>query len=120
MQASKCANVSSNQLFAAALLATLIATATPVSAGESATSQPTATPSAQVHWGGVFTGEYVNGAPVYRLPSVTVTASRKVELAKIAQEDELARAKTARRKVSTQGSAPTTDKATMALNARYE
>jgi hypothetical protein len=28
-------------------------------------------------WTGVFTGRHVNGAPVYRLPSVTVVAARK-------------------------------------------
>ena len=28
-------------------------------------------------WTGVFTGRHVNGAPVYRLPSVTVVADRK-------------------------------------------
>jgi len=39
---------------------------------------------------GSFTGEYVDGAPVYRLPSVTVTANKKEELAKIAEEDRLA------------------------------
>jgi len=28
-------------------------------------------------WTGVFTGRHVNGAPVYRLPSLTVVADRK-------------------------------------------
>lgn len=41
---------------------------------------------------GTFTGEYVNGSPVYRLPPITVTANRKAELAKLAREDRLASA----------------------------
>lgn len=41
---------------------------------------------------GVATGEYVNGAPVYRLPNVNVTVSRSAELAKIAREEALASA----------------------------
>ena len=45
-------------------------------------SQPVAT----------FTGEYVQGAPVYRLPPVTVSTSRAAALAAIAQEDKAAAA----------------------------
>lgn len=37
---------------------------------------------------GVPTGEYVNGLAVHRLPSITVTASRSEELAKIASEEQ--------------------------------
>jgi hypothetical protein len=41
---------------------------------------------------GVFTGTFENGVPVYRgFPPITVIASRKVELAKIAREQALAR-----------------------------
>ncbi len=40
--------------------------------------------------GAVATGEYVNGVPVYRLPTVSVTASRKAELAKMAREEAVA------------------------------
>ncbi len=41
---------------------------------------------------GVFTGMYENGVPVYRgFPPITVIASRKVELAKIAREQKVAR-----------------------------
>jgi hypothetical protein len=36
---------------------------------------------------GAFTGTYVNGAPVYRLPTISVSASRAVEMARIEQED---------------------------------
>jgi hypothetical protein len=40
----------------------------------------------------VFTGTYENGTPVYRgFPPITVIASRKVELAKIAREEQLTR-----------------------------
>jgi hypothetical protein len=39
---------------------------------------------------GTFTGEYENGVPVYRLPSITITASRSVELARMAQEEQFA------------------------------
>jgi len=38
---------------------------------------------------GTATGEYVDGAAVYRLPSVNVTVSRSAELARIAREDAL-------------------------------
>jgi hypothetical protein len=37
---------------------------------------------------GTFTGTYQNGVPVYRLPPITVSASRAVETAKIARENE--------------------------------
>ena len=39
---------------------------------------------------GVPTGEFANGVPVYRLPSITVTASQSAELAKMAQEESVA------------------------------
>jgi hypothetical protein len=37
---------------------------------------------------GTFTGSYVKGAPVYRLPPVTVSARRAAEIARIKREDE--------------------------------
>jgi len=37
--------------------------------------------SAPVETAGVFTGAFVNGVPVYRLPSITVVAHRDAELA---------------------------------------
>jgi hypothetical protein len=40
---------------------------------------------------GTFTGEFENGVPVYRLPDITVTVSRSAELARMAQEEQLAR-----------------------------
>lgn len=57
-------------------------------AGEPPLPKPTTDAASAVT--GSFTGEYANGVPVYRLPSVSVTASRKEELAKIAEEDRLA------------------------------
>jgi hypothetical protein len=36
---------------------------------------------------GVATGEYVDGKAVYRLPTVSVTVSRRAELAKMAEEE---------------------------------
>jgi hypothetical protein len=37
---------------------------------------------------GVPTGEYVNGVAVHRLPSITVTASRSEEMARMANEEQ--------------------------------
>ena len=44
---------------------------------------------------GAFTGTCVNGAPVYRMPAISVSASRSVEVARIEQEDQRARASAA-------------------------
>ena len=41
---------------------------------------------------GAFTGTYVNGAPLYRMPRISVSASRVVEMARIEQEDLQAQA----------------------------
>jgi hypothetical protein len=63
-------------------------------AGEVNEARNGAAPSAPMT--GVATGETVNGLPVYRLPSISVTVDRKTELAKIAKEDATARADRAR------------------------
>jgi len=58
------------------------------------TTQGTAA-SGRAHWSAVFTGEYLDGAPIYRLPpaaAITVTATRSVELSRMVQEAQLARA----------------------------
>ena len=39
---------------------------------------------------GVATGEFENGVPVYRLPSIAVTVSRSEALARMAHEEQLA------------------------------
>jgi hypothetical protein len=49
---------------------------------------------------GVFTGEYVNGTPVYRLPPVIVVAGREVERAKLEREKQSTRAEQARVKAA--------------------
>ena len=36
---------------------------------------------------GAFPGAYVDDAPVYRMPTINVSASRAVEMARIEQED---------------------------------
>src|SRR5437899_4501046 len=64
------------QLLVSLLAGALIATATPISA--EATHPPTTSKErTQERIVGVFTGEFVDGAPVYRLPSVVVVAARK-------------------------------------------
>ena len=57
-----------------AALAACVAVATPDSLGSAQASTPS--PGAQEPAGG-FTGAYVNGAPVYLLPTITVSASRE-------------------------------------------
>jgi len=39
---------------------------------------------------GTFTGEFDKDVPVYRFPTITVTASRSAELAKMAREEQIA------------------------------
>ena len=39
---------------------------------------------------GTLTGASDNGVPVYRLPSITISASRSAELAKMAPEEQVA------------------------------
>jgi hypothetical protein len=84
------------KLSASLLAAGLIATATPTSAAEATYTQTTSTAYAQAQMAGVFTGQFVNGVPVYRLPPVFVVAIRKVELAKMEREEQSTRAKQAR------------------------
>ena len=47
-------------------------------------------PAPQAPMVGVATGEYDHGLPVYRLPSVQVTASKSEALAAMAREEALA------------------------------
>ncbi len=58
--------------------------------GQAGPSPTLATP---VSMTATATGETQNGLPVYRLPTVAVTASRSVELAKMEEEDRQALAK---------------------------
>ena len=73
------------------LAALLIAGPAPVSACENAV--PTLVPSAppEARSTAVFTGEFVNGVPVYRLPSINVVAHRSAEVAKAKREDSTGR-----------------------------
>jgi hypothetical protein len=84
----------STPLVVVALIATLALGAAGVAVG----SPPTSKTQAQMV--GVFTGEYINGAPVYRLPPVIVVASGKVERAKLEREKQLTRAEQARAKAA--------------------
>jgi hypothetical protein len=66
----------------------------------------------------VFTGMYENGVPIYRgFPPLTVIASRKVELAKIAREQKLARETHIRAQVASKHREQESVKATSAPHA---
>jgi hypothetical protein len=47
---------------------------------------------------GMYTGEVASGGPVYRLPSISVVADRKTELARIEREEQRQRERQARAK----------------------
>ena len=78
----------------------LIATAALGTVAQAADSRPTSRAPAQAQLIGDFTGEYVNGAPVYRLPPVIVVGSRKVERVKLGREEQSTRAPQARPKAA--------------------
>ena len=86
------------QLSTPLVVVALIATLPLGAAGVAIGSPPTSKTQAQMV--GVFTGEYINGSPVYRLPPVMVVASRKVERAKLEREKQLTRAEQARAKAA--------------------
>ena len=73
------------------LAAALIAIAAPAAACEKAVPTPIANAAAQTRAPGGFTGEFVNGAPVYRLPSITVVGRREAEVAKAQREAKRSR-----------------------------
>ena len=83
---------------AALAASALIATAALGLAGESETPPSTAKASDTAQMVGVFTGKYVQGIPVYRLPPLTISAKREPELAKTPPEDKLGHGKQARAK----------------------
>lgn len=72
----------------------LVALAGAVSGGGSGPAQPAAAlPGPQQHEpAGTFTGDYVDGVPLHRLPAIAVTESRKAALARIENEDRQERA----------------------------
>jgi hypothetical protein len=68
----------------------LIGAATRHPTKETVPTSPVAASVVQAPVIGVPTGEYQNGVPVYRLPSIAVTVSRSEALARMAREDSLA------------------------------
>ena len=60
--------------------------------GGSQSANKVATTASPQPVSGAFTGTYVNGAPLYRLPTISVSASRVAEIATIGQEDLRAQA----------------------------
>jgi hypothetical protein len=60
----------------------VLGTATPTTAAQAAPMQTMSKGYAQREASGVFTGQFVDGLPVYRFPSVTVTGSQKAEPSK--------------------------------------
>jgi len=49
---------------------------------------------------GVFTGTFVNGMPLYRLPPISVVAHRSVDLGRIEREEQQARLRKMRAKLA--------------------
>ncbi len=49
---------------------------------------------------GLFTGQYIDGRPVYRFPTIVVTASRRAELARIEEAGKNSQTKQARAKAN--------------------
>jgi hypothetical protein len=88
------------QLLAPLLVLALIATAPLDAARVPTSSPPTSKACAQAQTVGVFTGEYVDRVPVYRLPPVIIVASRKVERAKLEREGQFRRGQQARAKAA--------------------
>ena len=84
------------RLSACLVTAALIATATAASAGKATAPERPPDASAQSPMAGVFTGEFVNGVPVYRLPPIMVFGYRESELARMPREQDLARARQGR------------------------
>ena len=85
---------------ASLLTGVLIATLLPAMAAETNVPLPTSKPPVEARNVGVFTGTFVNGMPVYRLPPVSVIAYRKVEVAKMEREEQQARVKQVRAKAA--------------------
>ena len=75
-----------------ALAAVLIALSAPVAACERAASKWIAGAESPPQSIATFTGEFVNGAPVYRLPSITVISRGSAKIAKAQRNDVPARA----------------------------
>ena len=87
------------------IMLVLIATGLSVTTAEMAVPQPPSRTSTESQNVGVFTGKFVDGMPVYQLPPVNVVGHRKVELAKLKREEQLARNKQVRAKAVARGPA---------------
>lgn len=88
------------QVSAATVATALSATLTFASAAEIDASKASPTMTSQAPIVAIATGESVDGVPVYRLPPITVTVSRRAELAKIEQERVTADLQQARTKIA--------------------
>jgi uncharacterized protein YjiS (DUF1127 family) len=88
------------QLSTPLLLAALIAAVPLGAAAEAADLWSAGGASANAQVVGSFTGEYVNGAPVYRLPPVIVVAGRQADRAALEREKQSMRAQQARSKAA--------------------
>jgi len=82
------------QLATVAAAITMIAMPEPAFAADGAGSETTGKRVAQQATPGVFTGQFAEGGPVYRFPSVVVTGSRRAELPR--SESPLAQRRPAR------------------------
>jgi hypothetical protein len=92
----KFAGMGSNRRFGAGrlsralLAAVIIAAAMPVAAGNGGC--PAQSGAAPEPTAGQFTGRFVNGAPVYRLSSITVSANRAAVIPTAEHQERLTRA----------------------------
>ena len=76
-----------------ALAAMLFAAAAPVVACEKTAPQWVAGAESESRSEATFTGEFVNGAPVYQLPAIMVVARRDAEVARTQRNDTPVHAK---------------------------
>ena len=83
----------------------LIATGVSATAAETTVPQPPSKSSTESQNVGVFTGNFADGMPVYRLPPLNVIGHRKAEQAKLSREEQPARTKQVRAKAVTRGPA---------------
>jgi len=81
MQATKRIRMILTALFVALAVVTLIGATVWTPGGQGPSASPVSGAAAPAPMVGTFTGEFDNGAPVYRLPSISVTASRSEALA---------------------------------------
>jgi hypothetical protein len=98
--------------------ALLIAVAAPVSACDKASPTLVAGAPGETRGAGVFTGEFVSGAPVYRLPAITVVGQRGAKLAQTRRNEDAAPVRTSRDPVATPVAAPSEKVATATRSAR--